>query len=773
MSTIEKNSVTISMNDGWQGVFLHSDEAKEYSEIQHLISENIPINCCIPSNVEIDLFNAGLCKEPFFGMNPVEVNQKTEHLHCYYFKEFTLNEIEGVGKLIFEGIDCYSNIYLNGKLLGSTDNMFIPYSFDVTNLIMSGKNELLVHIYPAVEEALNYEYAPVDFAQNTNYESINVRKAPHMYGWDIMPRFISAGIWRTVKLEFLPKTRIEDCYLYTQNVSHDLKGAVLKLWYDLTLPKTDISGYIIRLEGKCNNSAFKEEWPVLFRSGSREFTVTEPELWWPRGSGEQNLYDCAFSLIKDDIVISEKTFKLGIRSVTLFSRPTATDLPDPDFCFKVNNRYIFIKGTNWVPADALHSRDSKRIPTLLNMAADINCNMLRCWGGNVYEDNLFFDECDRLGIMIWQDFAMACAYYPQTEDFFKRFGYEVKTIVKKLRQHCSIAMWAGDNECDQFHWYTSHPLNPNNNHITRDLIPDIIRREDPVRPYLPSSPYFSNEVINSDASAPELHMWSERDYFKIDYFTNAKCSFISESGFFAVPSPDSLKKFISPEKLWPYGNDEWVLHGTSPVPISHDHEHRIPLTANQITQFFDSSPQNLAELSIMTQIFQAEALKFLLEHWRIKSKKSGLLWWNLADGWPQISDAIVDYYNDKKLAYYFIKNSQQQVLFALDEPNNWKQKLIFINDAAKHITSNFKVTDIESGKVIIQGSCSSNSTCTAAEIDIPHKNHTLYLIEWDGDVTGKNHYLFGHPLFSFEQYWKWIENSHLFDEFIEQTKTWK
>ncbi len=241
----------------------------------------------------------------------------------------------------------------------------------------------------------------------------------------------------------------------------------------------------------------------------------------------------------------------------------------PRLASQVNGERIFILGTNWVPLDAYHARDRERLDRAVEMVVDLGCNLVRCWGGNVYEDDRFFDLCDEAGILVWQDFAMACAVYPQDDAFGARLRDEVRAVVRRLRQHPSLALWAGDNECDEtWVWTGGRRRDPNRNVLTRSVIPGVLREEDPSRPYLPSSPYVDDVAFASGRRLlPEDHLWGPRDDYKGAFYTESVCHFVSEIGFQGCPGVESLERYLTPGERWPFGgSEEWRLHSTAPLP---------------------------------------------------------------------------------------------------------------------------------------------------------------------------------------------------------------
>ncbi|MBQ4349875.1 MAG: glycoside hydrolase family 2, partial [Clostridia bacterium] len=389
----------------------------------------------------------------------------------------------------------------------------------------------------------------------------------------------------------------------------------------------------------------------------------------------------------------------------------------------------------------------ERLPAILPMLDDLGCNIVRCWGGNVYENDLFYDYCDAHGIMVWQDFAMACGVYPQDREFLDAMREEVIAVVKRLRNHPSIILWAGDNECDCAYAWGGEDRDPNDNRITREIIPDVLRITDYSRPYLPSSPYIDEEAYRTRGEISENHLWGPRDYFKGDYYRNTVCHFASETGYHGCPSPASLAKYIDPDHLWPcLGDREWLVHAaTMDGREDSPYGYRIRLMWNQVETLFGKdgpATADLASFSLASQISQAEAKKYFIERFRLsKWRRTGIIWWNLIDGWPQISDAIVDYYLDRKLAYSYIRRSQKPFCLMFDEPEDGRLTLYAVNDTRTAKTFNYSVTN-DRDHVILAGSSRVGPDESAPVASIPATaEKRYYLIRWDdGEERGINHY---------------------------------
>ena len=741
-------------------------EVKSSSDIKKLGLKSYDIT--IPGNFLIELQKNGIIDDLYFGENILKA-QDFEETHVFYSVEFDFHKSKNdVQNLLFDGLDVFSEIYLNGNLVLKTDNMFIPYEIG-TELLHEGRNEILVHVLPMLIEAKKTPCSAGEIAMSYNYPSLNVRMAAHMLGWDITPRIIHAGIWRPVYLVTHPKNHIFETYLYTLRADVKSKNATLCLFYNTEINES-IKGYKIVCEGSCGDSTFKAESKMWFSSGKIVMNINNAKFWWIKGRGEANLYKINVRLEKDGVIVDSKEFNLGIRTVEMFQKSSLDKEHHGKFQIILNGEKIFIKGTNWVPSDAYHSNAASRIPKILELIDDIGCNTIRCWGGNVYEDDLFFNICDEKGILVWQDFAMACGTYPQHEEMQNKIRNEAEIIVKKLRQHPSLCIWAGDNECDMA-YAEFLGINPNQNILTRKIIPEVLLTHDPKAPYLPSSPYYNEETYTNNLPLAEEHLWGPRDYFKSDFYKNNKAAFASEIGYHGCPSPASVEKFISKENLFPYNNFEWTLHAASPEKeMSGDFTYRIKLMADQIKTLVDQIPDNLEDFSLLSQISQLEACKYYIEQFRInKWDKTGIIWWNIIDAWPQFSDAVVDYYFEKKLAYYFIKRVQAPVCLMMSGDFEKEIELFCSNDMNVDAEVSFEVFEVTNTSLI---PIMSDSVTVSADTSMKIRSfgdvdgQSLYLIRWHDQVNGSgyNHFLAGTPPYDMNDLFQKFHLAGLFDE---------
>lgn len=763
--------MNINLNGKWK-LYFRPQENSSFTTAEELEKQGIKsISANVPGNVELDLSAAGLLPaDLFMGMNITEA-EKFECYEWWYSKTFIPEFCKDSERAVlhFGGVDCLAEYYLNGTKIGESQNMFLENDFDITEKLQYGKeNSLLIHIKSST---YSINEIPTDinilaYSWHDTYLSAHVRKAQHSYGWDIMPRAVSAGIWRDVSLKYEPKCGF--IFTHFELISFDGNDGYAVMFYDSKMPREKVfSDVSFKIDGKCGESEFS----VIAKGGKCKagrvfFTIPNIKLWWPKNYGEPNLYQLKITAIDEfGNELFCKTQRQGFRTLKL--QHSEKIEPNGGFNFIINGVKILAIGSNWVPMDVYHSRDKQRYAKALEMAKDIGCNILRCWGGNVYEDKEFFDFCDENGIMVWQDFAMACKYYPQTPEFFSLLRQEVEQIIMKFRDYSCLVLWSGDNEIDEMvagrkKFYGNESIKPSLNKITRELVPQIAERLDPFRPFIASSPYISDQALKIGFSAyPEVHLWGPRDYFKSEYYSASKAYFVGETGYHGCPDKESVEKFITKENLWPYTEDnkEWNLHSSD----QDNRPGRINIMFNQIKQLFGLEPNDFETFALASQFSQAEALKYFIERVRCQMDyMGGIIWWNLVDGWPQFSDAVVDYYYNKKKAYDFIKRSSREFIIMVSEMRPKHRAVICANSTLKKIKGKVTITDLESDKIIFSNEFSAveNGNTEIGTIPAFYSEKGMYLIVWEVDGSKYvNTYLYGNPGFDFENYKKWLNKA--------------
>ncbi|MBS6194135.1 MAG: hypothetical protein KH828_00960 [Clostridiales bacterium] len=754
----------MSLDGQWKLYFMPEPQALSVPEGKPENSQAKVIGASIPGNVELDLQRAGLEGDPFYGTN-VYNYRKYEFYSWWFIRTFTLPEqMKGENIILhLDGADTFGTIYINDQKVGECANMLIPHEFDITRYVMFGEeNKICVYISSAMNWARK-EYYPVGIrvSEHTGDEFVKIRKAPHSFGWDISGRFLSAGLWKSVWIYSRPETYIKEVYYAVTDLNKYRAQIECLFRFETDVPV--IEEFTAGVIGKCGGSSFEKEVKISFVAGKIHLEIENPALWWPKGYGAPNLYEFTFRLMYKGLVVDSRSERFGIRKIDIETSYEEKDAGE--FLIKVNNIPIMVKGTNWVFLDCLHSRDILRLQQAHDLLDDLGCNMVRCWGGNVYESDRFYELCDERGIMVWQDFSMACGIYSQYDDFARIMEEEAQSVIIRLRNHPCIALWAGDNEIDQLYMNVKQRLpHARYNRLSREILPRALAMHDPYREYVPSSPYIP-EGYTDEYKVPEQHNWGARDYFKGNFYRNSTAHFVSETGYHGCPAVSSLKRYIPEEELWPFSleSKSWATHNSEYLKGERREYDRNQLMINQVKVLFGCVPENMEDFVLASQISQAEAKKFFVETARLKKwRRTGILWWNLLDGWPQISDAVVDYYFSKKLGYYYLKRIQHPLCILIDESEEWKHRVVLANDSRVSCMVDYCIRDGETGEVLAEGREYSHANENLELKPLPSVpgEQRLYVMEWKCSGEDKiyaNHYISGYIPLQFEKYKQWLK----------------
>ena len=786
-----KNTVSLNseQNNAWTLYFGVQDKNAPQNPGELAKSGFKKIDATVPGNVEIDLQKAGIIENPEKGDNVWQL-RKYETYQWWYQRSFKKPEMKTGERveLCFDGIDCIADIWLNDNKIARVENMFVEHHFDVTDLLESN-NEITVCIYSTVLEARKYLRNNFGVRYDALAEAVSIRKAAHSFGWDILPRLISAGLWKDVKLEIIPTDYWESVYWVTKSVNVENKTADLYVDWQFNTNRLNVDDLTMKISLSRNSKVAYEKSVKVYTTVSRERIsgLQDVDFWWSRGMGKPALYEAKLQLVDSTgTVLCENVQNIGIRKIDLVVTPINTKKNPGEFVFVVNGERVFVKGTNWVALDALHSRDMQHLDTAMNMLVDLNCNMVRLWGGNVYESDRFYDLCDKNGIMVWQDFTMGCTTYPQSAEFSETIRKEASKAIVRLRNHPCIALWAGNNENDvSLEWGDDQiNIDPNTDVISRQVLPLAVREWDPKTPYLPSSPFISSEVFNVEKKinsnlSPEMHLWGPRGFYKAPFYTENNAKFVSEIGYHGCPNLESLVKMMDTEFVYPWTNadktsgkfitgneitsliwnEQWQCKATMTHPNSEVNSQRNHLMTNQINCVFGEVPTDLNQFITASQIVQAEAMKYFVEFWRMnKGDRNGILWWNLRDGWPIISDAIVDYYGGKKLAYQYIKRVQTDVCVMVGDAVSGKHPVVAVNDTRDDKLVEISITDKESNRILWSDKISIKANSKLNLSGIPKVEGThLWIIEYkvDGKIY-QNHYVSYSAPMDFKKYSSWL-----------------
>ncbi len=637
------------INLGWEFKLFSSDSIETVPDRLKYSDAWFPAT--IPGTVHTDLLHNGIIEDPFYSDNEIKL-EWIDYCDWEYRLSFKIEE-NLFDTLQFEGIDTIAEIYLNDVLLGNCKNMFLDYKFSIKDKLQNGLNELRVILKSAkkIGKLLESKYGKLPVALAS--ERVYLRKAQYSFGWDWGPSFPTAGIWKNVWLTKTIENKITDVLFSTNQIENSC--ADLNLSYNIEGSLANISKVCISLE--CDDSKYEVELTEQISSENHQvIKIDNPKLWYPNGLGDPNLYSLKILLVgltENELNVYEK--QVGIRTVKLKLSEDGKNT----FKFIINGSSQFIKGVNWIPADSFLPRiKSERYSSLLTLAKEANVNMVRVWGGGIYEDDSFYDECDKLGLLIWQDFMFACAAYPQHDEFINNITEEFIFQIKRLRNHPSLAIWCGNNE-NEWGWYQreSTPTEQMPGYkIFKETIPNLLQKLDYSRPYWQSSPFGFDEDPNSfnSGNTHQWNIWSNwKDY---DEVKDDDSLFVTEFGFQAPANIDTLNKVI------PVSDREIQ----SKVFEFHNKQVEGP---ERILKFLGKHlpiDTKWEDYLYLTQLNQGLALKTCIEHWRTNGKTNGAIIWQINDCWPVASWSIIDSDIIPKLSYYFVKNifSQQLIYFS-------------------------------------------------------------------------------------------------------------
>ena len=612
------------------------------------------LDASVPGTVHTDLMACGLIPDPFYRMQENDV-QWVDGVAWEYRKEFTVSRAfleERSIDLVAGGLDTFATIRCNGRIVGSTADMFVEHRFPLKRFLREGRNVLGVLFDSPVIRAKRLEKENGRLRVALEPHRVYARKAQYSFGWDWGPKLTTSGIWRAISLEAYSGGRLVDPSAKIVSVTGE--WAVVQFSASVRPPGRRPLALRLSLGGPDRAAEYTQE----VRKGEAELTVRvpDPHLWWPSGQGEQPLYTAVFTLVAGEEVLDERQVRFGIRSVRLLEN---RDAGGKSFIVEVNGRKIFCKGADWIPADSFIPRIApSTYDRLLRMAKDAHMNMLRVWGGGFYEQDIFYDLCDRLGLMVWQDFMFACGEYPEHPWFLRQVRDEAEKAVARLRNHPSIVLWCGNNECEWLFCTGNPGRTPDDMvgaKIFRDLLPSVVGKLDGTRPYWRSSPF--GEGFPNDESNGNHHQWNVWSLWK-DYpeYEKDNARFVTEFGFQGPANLATLREVTLPRDRDPQSE---VL----------EHHNKQVEGTERLIRFIASHhrlPETLEDFVMKGRLVQGEALKCAAEHWRRrKYGTAGVLFWQLNDCWPVNSWSVIDSRLRPKAAYYFARRFFSPVLVSI------------------------------------------------------------------------------------------------------------
>jgi beta-mannosidase len=652
---------TIGLDGKWQVNRSDLDSIGEAGLSGILRRKSGWIPATVPGEIHLDLVRAGEMPEPMTGNNPPRCAWPENHAWWYrrrfrVSKSFLEHEKQ---QLVFQGLDHFGQIFLNGRLLGETRNSFVPHTFDIRGVVRPGINELVVRA------TTGSELAPPDpkckkskgiYGRRILPGREWLRKPQFNAGWDWVDKLLNVGLWRGVRLEGSSGVVFHDLrtevFLRDGRADVKISGSIenlsrlsnrpVLLAFRLEGPDGSLTRETIRLDAQMGRSPF-----------SCLLTVRKPKLWWPNDMGAQPLYNLTATCSAERRPADTRSFRIGLRTVELDR--SAWKGGGTRFCIKVNGQDVFCKGGNWVPCDAILPRadDPAKIRRLISEARTANLNFLRVWGGGVYPPPAFFDACDEAGILVWQDFMFACGRYPDfDEPFRKAVRDEAEAVVRLLRHHACLALWCGNNEDI---W--AHSWEPDRtSRIFTEVLPEVCRLHDPSRPYWPSSPC-GGEKPNSELHG-DCHWWmtpgSIPDWLvRYDVFEACRSRFVSEAGTMGPCVVDSIKQYLETDRP-NRRSSAWRRHQNSIEGGTVD---------RAITKHYaDPTALDLDSYSLYGQMFQAWRYMNFYEalRWRKLDPKDdcqGVAIWMYNDCWGETGWTLIDSYLRRKASFYAVQRA--------------------------------------------------------------------------------------------------------------------
>jgi beta-mannosidase len=657
--SVDPKSMKMEIHQGWEFTEVGKDDWRTAE---------------VPGTVHTDLLRHELIPDPYFGINERNM-QWIGHKNWTYRTRFNVDpsllDNEHV-EITFSGIDTYSEIYLNDSKILDTDNMFRTWKLDIKNWLKSGDNTLEVRFRNVFDENMpKWEQAPfrlMAFPNNDQADtmiSMYSRKAQFHYGWDWGPRLVTYGVWKPVTIEAWSGYTLDDYHVFTTNVSE--ANATVKTNLEFRVTQAQELNATIRLNG----AVFLSKRITVSEGQENiglEFNLPNPTLWWTNGLGESYLYDYELVLQDSQGAVQTRSMRLGVRSLVV---DRSSDSFGKKFAVVLNGVPVFMKGANHIPEDNFQNRVTReRYEHIMRSAADANMNMLRVWGGGIYEDNQFYELADEYGILIWQDMMFACAMYPGDENFLESVFHEVVDNVKRIRNHASLALYCGNNENEiawwQWGWKQLYSeeiqkkYEADLHNLFYVTIPNALALADDTRYYLPSSPIAG--FADRPSSDGDIHYWGVwHGQEPFEKYEDNLARFVSEYGFQSYPERSTIERFTDPIDRYLI-SDVMLSHQRCMADERRDKEYGNRLIQTYMDRMF-RQPKDFNAYLYVSQLVQAEGMRIAIEaHRKAMPYTMGSLYWQINDCWPVASWSSIDYYGNWKATHHVARQVFEQVI---------------------------------------------------------------------------------------------------------------
>ncbi|WP_297643352.1 glycoside hydrolase family 2 protein [uncultured Bacteroides sp.] len=701
----------------------------------------------VPGTVHQDLLAHQLLPNPFFGTNEQKI-QWVENEDWEYKTTFTVTEEQlsrGAASLVFEGLDTYANVYLNGALLLKADNMFLGYSIPVKEVLHKGENRLHIFFRSPIKETLpqwasnGFDY-PADNDHLDKKLSIFTRKAPYSYGWDWGIRMVTSGIWRPAYLRFYDVATIDDYHVKQLSLTDQRAEVSNELEINSILSEQTEAEVVVSYSLK-NGEPVTKKKTVTLNPGINKIKipveVDKPVRWMPNGWGEPTLYDFTAQVVCQGKTIASDHHRIGLRTIRLVNEK---DEHGESYFFEVNGIPMFAKGANFIPNDILlPTMTDERYATLFRDIKEANMNVIRVWGGGTYEDNRFYDLADENGILIWQDFMFGCTTYPADPTFLKRVSDEVDYNIKRLRNHACLAMWCGNNEILEGlkYWGWQSRYTPevyeefyrNYDKLFRGLLPAKVKEWDEGRSYIHTSPYFSSWGRPDSWNIGDSHNWGIWYGKKTFESSDTEIGrFQSEFGFESFPEMKTIATFASPED---YEIESEVMTA-----------HQKSTQGNALIRTYMERdfivPEKFEDFVYVGLVLHGQGMRYCFEaHRRNRPYCMGTLYWQLNDSWPVVSWSSIDYYGNWKALHYQAKRAFAPLIInPIHENGNLNVYLLSDKlEDSSDMTLDMRLMDFK-GKKLLQ-----KSAKVAVAANTSAKVFGCALDEWADEAQRKECYL--------------------------------
>ncbi|MDY7102838.1 MAG: glycoside hydrolase family 2 protein [Actinomycetota bacterium] len=658
------------LHDGWE---LRPSGAAE--DAPSAVVDRGPVAATVPGCVHTDLLAAGLIEDPY-----VDRNEDDQHWIGRSAWEYRLTFEHEAGHpgartdLVFDGLDTIAEVELNGEVLGTTANMHRTYRFDVGRTLRAGPNELVVRFAAPTNHAAALRDELGDLPNPYGEPYAFIRKMACNFGWDWGPRLTTSGIWRPVGLETWSGARAAAVRVATTVEDGELGVADVTVDVERASADAADDGIEVRAVLRSIDGAARPASTARVDGGTASLRLEVPDVarWWPIGRGDQPLYDLTVEVVADGEVTDVVRRRIGFRTVAIDESPT--DQGDR-WAITVNGERLWVRGLNWIPDDCFPSRvDRQRYAAGIDRAVGANANLLRIWGGGIYESDDLYELCDERGVLVWQDFLFACAAYPE-EILRDEVRAEAADAVDRLASHPSLVLWNGNNECIEgwFDWGWQDEVGdrPWGAGIYGEVLPAVLAERDPTRPYLPGSPSAGDLVHppNAQDRGP-IHIWDVWNDLDYGEYRRYRPPFAAEFGFQAPPTHATLSEGVASRPL--AIDDPNVAHHQKAI----DGQQKL---ARALEAHFGPT-DDVDDWLFLTQLNQARAIETGVGHLRsVHDRCSGTIWWQLNDCWPVISWAVVDGGGRPKPGWYALRRAYADRALVID-PTGDGPACVLVND---------------------------------------------------------------------------------------------